>query len=259
MTSLKSLFDMKDRVALVTGGSRGLGFQIAEALGEFGARVVLVARKASELAEAVTRLQDQGIDAAGIDADLSDRTAISGLVTGVVASHGSIDVLVNNAGASWGAPAEDYPPEAWAKVFALNVDALFFLTREVAGRCFLPRGKGSIVNIASIEGMRGHHSWMVGTVAYNTSKGAVINMTRALAGEWGGRGVRVNALAPGFFPTKLTRGTLDRIGEMLADETPLGRLGGEDDLKGAALLLASDAGSYITGHVLVVDGGTTAI
>ena len=259
MVKLRTLFDLSGRVALVTGGSRGLGLQIAEALGEFGATVVLAARKQAELDDAVAQLQSQGVDAAAIAADVGNPASAAALVDQVLARHGTVNILVNNAGTTWGAPAENHPIEGWNKVVDLNVTGVFLLTQEFARRSFLPQGSGAVINVASIEGLQGHHPRRGGTIAYNTAKGAVINMTRALAAEWGPRGIRVNALAPGFFPSKLTAVTLDSHGEELVDSTPLGKLGGANDLKGAALLLASDAGGHITGHVLVVDGGMTVI
>lgn len=257
--SLQSLFDLTGRVALVTGGSRGLGFQIAEALGEYGAEVILAARQQKDLDEAVEILGRQGVKAHAIAANLSDEAAISGLVAEILERCGRIDILVNNAGASWGAPAETYPTEGWNKVFALNVSGLFFVTREVANRAFVPAGRGVVLNVASIEGLSGHHPKRIGTIAYNSAKGAVVNMTRALAAEWGPRNIRVNALAPGYFPSKLTTVLLAEHGEDLVAETPLGKLGGDHDLKGAALLMASDAGGHITGQILAIDGGALVV
>lgn len=257
-TDLHALFDLSGRVAIITGGSRGLGFQIAEALGEFGATLVLVARKADELADAVRFLADRGISASAIAIDLGTDNAAADVVGQVMREHGRIDILVNNAGTTWGAPAEDYPHEAWHKVIQLGLTGCFMLSQAVASRAFLPAGRGVIVNIASIEGLLGHPSSRLGTVAYNAAKGGVINMTRALATEWGPRGIRVNAIAPGFFRSKMTAATVDEHADDLIGQTPLGKLGNSSDLKGAALLLASDAGGHITGQALVVDGGYTA-
>ncbi|MFG1351398.1 SDR family oxidoreductase [Xanthobacter autotrophicus] len=256
---LHRLLDLSGRVAIVTGGSRGIGLQMAEALGEFGALVVITARKADELARARQHLEGLGIAAITLAADLSDAASIPGIVTEALAVTGRIDILVNNAGATWGAPAEAYPPQGWAKVMDLNLNRLFDLTREVAARAMLPQECGRIVNIASIAGLTGNLPGMEGTVAYNASKGGVISLTRALAAEWGARGITVNALAPGYFPSKMTAGTLDRHGEKLLAVTPRGMLGGAGDLKGAALLFASDAGAHITGQILAVDGGMTAV
>lgn len=259
MTALKQLFDLNGRVALITGGSRGLGLQIAEALGEFGATTVLVARKQAELDGAVAHLEGLGYHAVAVAADLSNPEAIGALVERVSADRGKIDILVNNAGAAWGEPAEDHSLEGWNKVINLNVTGLFLLTQATARQCFLPQGRGVVVNVASIEGLQGHHPRQAGTIAYNTAKGAVVNMTRALAAEWGAKNIRVNAIAPGYFPSKMTEATLDKVGSYLIEGTPLGKLGGPDDLKGAALLLASDAGGHITGQIIVVDGGSVVI
>jgi gluconate 5-dehydrogenase len=257
--TLHRLFDLSGRVAVVTGASRGIGLQMAEALGEFGARVVITARKADELAEAKARLEAQGVACATLVSDLSDPASIPPLVDAALELTGRIDILVNNAGATWGAPAEAYPPQGWSKVMDLNLNRLFDLTRETAARAMLPQGYGRIVNIASIAGLIGNPPDMMGTAAYNASKGGVLSLTRALATEWGRRGVTVNAIAPGFFPSKMTHGTLDRHGEKILEATPRGVLGGEHDLKGAVLLFASDAGAHITGQTLAVDGGMTAL
>jgi NAD(P)-dependent dehydrogenase (short-subunit alcohol dehydrogenase family) len=259
MSTLGKLFDLSGRVALVTGGSRGLGLQIARALGEYGASLALAARKQEELDAAIESLAAEGYMASAFAADLSAPGAAPRLAERVMARFGRIDVLVNNAGATWGAPAQDYPIDGWNKVMSLNVTALFLLTQAVARAAFLQQGSGAVINVASVEGLQGHHPDRLGTVAYNTAKGAVVNMTRALAAEWGPRNIRVNALAPGFFPSKMTAATLAEHGPEALRQTPLGKLGGETDLMGAALLLASDAGGHITGQTLVVDGGATVI
>ena len=256
---LRTLFDLSGRVALISGGSRGLGLQIAEALGEFGASLALVARREEELAAAVAHLAGQSIRAIPIAADLADPAAAETITAQALALAGRIDILVNNAGAAWGAPAESHPLDAWRKVIDLNLTGTFLLTQAVGRAAMLPAGKGRILNIASIEAMRGRPPGMPGTIAYATSKGGMISFTRSLAAEWGPRGITVNALAPGFFPSRMTHGTLARFGPELAARTPLGKLGGPHDLKGAALLFASDAGGHITGQVLAVDGGATAL
>lgn len=256
---LSQLFDLSGRTALVTGGSRGLGLQLAQALGEAGAKVMLTARKADELEQAAAQLQSQGIDAQWIAADCAREDDIERLGAQTLERLGQIDILVNNAGATWGAPAEDYPLEAWDKVMNLNVRGYFILSQYVGKHSMIPRRRGSIINVSSIAGLGGNPLDMK-TIAYNTSKGAVINFTRALAAEWGHYGIRVNALCPGFFPSKMSRGLLEAMGqERLAAHAPLQRLGDEEDLKGTTVLFASDAGKHITGQWLAVDGGVSAI
>ncbi|MDC8784003.1 SDR family oxidoreductase [Roseateles koreensis] len=256
---VQELFDLTGQVALVTGGSRGLGLQIAEALGDAGAKVMLTSRKAADLEQAVAHLQDRGIDARWIAADAADEVQARRVVTETLERLGQIDILVNNAGASWGAAAEDHPLEAWDKVMNLNIRSLFVFAQAVAKQSMIPRGSGRIINVASIAGLSGNPSTMK-TVAYNTSKGAAVNFTRALAGEWGPYGINVNALAPGFFPSKMTAGLLAAVGEEnMAAHAPLRRIGDDEDLKGAALLLASRAGKHITGQIIAVDGGVSAV
>jgi gluconate 5-dehydrogenase len=256
---IQQLFDLTGQVALVTGGSRGLGLQMAHALGEAGAKIMLSSRKAADLEAAAAQLQAAGIDARWIAADCGKEDDIRRLATETLERMGTIDILVNNAGASWGAPAEDHPLEAWDKVMNLNVRGYFLLSQEVAKRCMIPRRKGRILNVASIAGLAGNPSEMK-TIAYNTSKGAVVNFTRALAGEWGEYGITVNAICPGFFPSKMTYGLLEKMGaDNMAKGAPLRRLGDDEDLKGLALLFASDAGKHITGQWMAVDGGVSAI
>jgi gluconate 5-dehydrogenase len=257
--TVKQLFDLTGQTALVTGGSRGLGLQMAHALGEAGARLMLSSRKAADLEEAVAELKAAGIEADYIGADCAKEEDIRRLARETVKKMGRIDILVNNAGASWGAPAESHPVEAWDKVMNLNVRGYFILSQEVANLSMIPNGRGRILNLASIAGLAGNPPEMQ-TVAYNTSKGAVVNFTRALAGEWGKFGITVNAICPGFFPSKMTYGLLEKIGvEKMASHAPLNRLGDDEDLKGLTLLYASEAGKHITGQWLAVDGGVSAI
>jgi len=260
MRTVQELFSLKGQTAVVTGGSRGLGLQLAEALGEQGARVVLAARKQGELDEACAHLAARGIEATGIAADLSLETGVQAFANAALAHLGQVDILVNNAGATWGAPAEDFPLDAWDKVMNLNVRSIFLLCQALGKASMIPRGRGRIVNVASIAGLAGNPPGTMQTIAYNTSKAALINFTRTLAGEWGRYGITVNAIAPGFFPSKMTKGILAAVGaDTLAQQAPLGRLGDDEDLKGAVLLFASDAGKHITGQVLAVDGGVSAV
>ena len=256
---IQQLFDLSGKTALITGGSRGLGLQLAHALGEAGAKIMLTSRKATELEAAAAELSGAGIDARWIAADCAVESDIERLAAETLERMGDVDILINNAGASWGAPAEEHPLAAWDKVMNLNVRGYFLLSQQIAKHSMIGRRSGSIINVASIAGLAGNPVAMK-TIAYNTSKGAVINFTRALAGEWGRYGIRVNALAPGFFRTKLASGLIDQIGEdQMTAPVPLGRLGDDDNLKGAAVLLASDAGKHITGQYLAVDGGVSIV
>ena len=256
---IQQLFDLSGKTALVTGGSRGLGLQMAHALGEAGAKVVISARKEGELEEAVAELQSAGIDARWVAADCAKQDDITRLADETLQRMGDIDVLVNNAGATWGAPAEDYPVEGWDKVMNLNVRGYFLLSQQVARRSMIPRKAGRIINIASIAGLGGNPPELQ-MIAYNTSKGAVITFTQALACEWGKYGINVNAICPGFFPSRMTKGVLNELGaDNMAAHAPLRRLGDDEDLKGIALLYASDAGKHITGQWLAVDGGVSVV
>lgn len=257
--SVKKLFDLSGRAALVTGGSRGLGLQIAEALGEMGARVALTARKKNELDEAVAHLGKMGIEAHAWVCDVGKRETIPGVFDSVLGKFGRLDVLVNNAGAVWGAPAEDHPLEAWDKLVALNLVGGFVMAQQAAKKAMIPAKWGRIVNVASVAGLFASDPAVVRTVSYNATKHGVVGMTKQLAAEWGEHGITVNAICPGFFPSKMTRATLDTTGEMVRKVTPTRRLGGPEDLKGLAVLLASDAGRQITGQAIAVDGGASLV
>jgi gluconate 5-dehydrogenase len=259
MAGEKSLFSIKGMTALVTGGSRGLGLQIAEALGSHGARVVISARKADELEGAAAELKRQGIDAEWVAADAGKDEGVTALADAALQRLGHVDILVNNAGTTWGAPAQDHPVEAWDKVFNLNIRGAFLLSQLIGRRSMIPQGFGRIINVASIAGLRGNPPGSMCTVAYNSSKAALINFTRALAGEWGVHGITVNAIAPGFFPTRMASGVIEELGEAALQRIPLQRWGDDEDLKGAVLLFASNAGKHITGQVLAVDGGASAV
>ena len=258
--TLARLLDLKGRVALVTGGSRGLGLQMAEVLGELGAKVAITARKQHELDAATRHLKALGVEALPVVCDMSDLAAIPALVDRVITELGPIDILVNNAGTSWGAPTIDHPLDGWNKVITLNVTAIFVATQEVGRRCMVPRRSGKVINIASIQGLTGSYPEGMPTLAYNASKGAVVNMTRTLANEWAPLGINVNAIAPGFVPTKMTAPIAASLGkDATAEMAPMKRVGGPEDLKGAVALFASDACGFITGQTLAVDGGLTAV
>jgi len=257
--NVRELFALEGRAALVTGGSRGLGLQIAEALGEMGARIAITARKQNELDQAVAHLKKKKIDASAYVCDMGRREAIPPVADEVLKKLGRVDILVNNAGATWGAPAEDHPLEAWDKLVNLNLTGVFVLTQLVGKKSMIPAKWGRIINVASIAGLMGQDPRIVRTIAYNATKGGLVNFTRALAAEWGAHGITVNAICPGFFPSKMTQGVLGTTGELIRDWTPTKRLGNDEDLKGLAVLLASEASRHITGQAIAVDGGATVI
>jgi NAD(P)-dependent dehydrogenase (short-subunit alcohol dehydrogenase family) len=256
---VREMLDLGGRVAVVTGGSRGLGLQIAEGLGEMGAKIAITARKPEELDKAKAHLEGQGIEVVAVPSDIARPEAPKGLVDVVLERFGRIDILVNNAGATWGARAEEHPLEAWAKVIDLNLNGLFALTQEVARRCLLPQGRGRIINVSSVAGLGASPPEVLCAAAYHASKGAVVNLTRALAAEWGGRGITVNGICPGFFHSKMADRIIERSEELLLRLTPRGQLGGEEDLKGLAVLLASDASAHINGQNIAVDGGMSVL
>jgi len=257
--SVKSLLDLSDRVALVTGGSRGLGLQIAEALGEMGAKVAITARKSDELDHAVSRLAGQNITVESFVNDIGKREAIAPLADAVLKKFGKVDILVNNAGATWGAPAEQHPLEAWDKLVNVNLSGAFVLTQIIALKSMIPAKWGRIVNVASIAGLMGQDPRFAATAAYTATKHGLVGLTRQLAAEWGVHGITVNAICPGFFPSRMTLATLDTAGAMIREWTPTRRLGGDEDLKGLAVLLASEASRHITGQAIAVDGGATIV
>ena len=249
---VKKLFDLSGKNALVTGGSRGLGLQIAEALIEMGAKVAITARKKDELDSALSRLGSSG---RAFVSDIGKRDAIPPLVE----QCGRIDILVNNAGATWGSPAEDHPLDAWDKLMNVNLTGLFLLSQLVAKKYMIPARWGRIVNVASIAGLLGQDPRFAPTAAYTATKHGVVGLTRQLAAEWGVHGITVNAICPGFFPSKMTRATLATAGELVKEWTPTRSLGNDEDLKGLAVLLASDASRHINGQAIAVDGGASIV
>ena len=256
---VQELLSLKGKIALVTGGSRGLGLQMAEALGEMGARVAITARKKAELDEAVSHLSSQKISATAFVCDIGRREAIEPAAQAVLGELGRIDILVNNAGATWGAPAEDHPLDAWDKLVSVNLSGLFALTQIVAKRSMIPARWGRVVNVASVAGLLGQDPRFAPTAAYTATKHGVVGLTRQLAAEWGVHGITVNAICPGFFPSKMTKATLETAGKLIREWTPTRRLGNEEDLKGLVVLLASEASRHISGQAIAVDGGATAI
>ena len=255
--SVREMFELDGKVALVTGGSRGLGLQIATGLGEMGARIAISARNPAELAEAKSQLETHGIDVLTVVNDLSDAAQAPALVEAVLARFGGIDILVNNAGTSWGAPAEQLGLDAWNKVMTLNATSVFVLSQAVANRCFIPNRAGNIIVVASVAALR--IGAKMKALPYYASKAAALHMVRALASEWGPYGIRVNAICPGFFPSKMASGLLEKIGASVIAQTPLGRIGNDTDLQGAAVYLASDASRHVTGQYIAVDGGASIV
>jgi len=248
-------FDFSGEVAFVTGGSRGLGLEIAESFGQAGASVVITARREQWLSEAEKQLKEQGISVQALLCDVSDPASVEHTVGQALATFGKIDILVNNAGLTWGTPAENMPFERWRQVIDANITGTFLMS-QVIGRHMLERGKGNIINVASIAGLSGGQ---LNTVGYNASKAAVINLTRALAVEWGSHNIRVNAIAPGLFRTRMTEGIIAMGAETVVSNTaPLGRIGRPGEIGPVVLFLASEGASYITGQVVPIDGGSSA-
>jgi NAD(P)-dependent dehydrogenase (short-subunit alcohol dehydrogenase family) len=255
--NVRELFDLSGKVAIVTGGGSGIGRQMAEGLAEAGANLVLCARKAERCEQAAGELEQLGVKALGLGCDVRDPEQIATVVRRTVDEFGAVDVLVNNAGTVWGAAPEDMPLEGWQKVVDVNLTGVF-LFAQAAGREMIKRGGGSIVNIASVSGLHGAPPEVVNTVVYHATKGGVIAFTRDLAWKWAQHGIRVNSIAPGWFPSDMSKFVLDLQGEELTRRIPLGRFGGPEDLKGVVVFLAAPASAYVTGHTLVVDGGQSA-
>ncbi len=256
MASVKQLFDLSGRVAIVTGGAAGLGRQMAEAFAESGVNLVLCARKKDRCEQAATQFAELGVKTLALACDVRDPANIQDVVDRSVAEFGKIDILINNAGVSWGAPVEDMPLEAWNKVIETNLTGTFLFS-QAAGKVMIRQKRGKIINIASVAGFRGAPPELPAT-GYHASKGGVIAFTKDLACKWARHNINVNAIAPGWFPTHMSEVVIERNKDAFLKRIPLGRFGSENDLKGAAVFLASDASDFVTGHVLVVDGGQTA-
>ena len=254
---MTNLFDLSGKTAIVTGGGTGIGRQMAQGLAEAGANLVLCARKAERCEQAAFELEQLGVRAIGLGCDVRDPEQVQHVVTKAVEELGGVDVLVNNAGTVWGASPEEMPLEGWQKVIDVNLTGVFLFS-QAAGRVMIERGGGVIVNIASVAGLQGGPPEIMNTIVYNASKGGVIAFTRDLACKWAQHGIRVNSIAPGWFPSDMSGYVLERHEERLKQHIPLGRFGGPHDLEGVVVFLASDASGYVTGHTLVVDGGESA-
>lgn len=253
------MFDLSGKTAIITGGGRGLGAQIAHGLAEAGANIVLCSRKIEACEEVAKHISKEcGVQTLSMKCDITSREDIHKVVSETLNKFETIDILVNNSGATWGASTLDMPLEAWNKVIDTNLTGTFLMSQAV-GKVMVEQKQGKIINIASVAGLGGTHADMMDTVGYNASKGAVITLTKDLAVKWGKHNIHVNAIAPGFFPTKMSQVLLEQGKDAIEYMTPLGRLGNDEDLKGVALFLASSASNYVTGEVLVVDGGKHAM
>ncbi len=252
------LFRLDGKTAIVTGGGRGLGALIAEAFAEAGANVVVCSRKLEACEEVSEKLKSLGVRSLALTCDVTNPEDVKNVIAKTMEKFGTVDILVNNSGATWGAPAAEMPFEAWKKVMDVNVNGTFLMSQE-AGKVMIEQGSGKIINISSVAGLGGTDPRFMDTIGYNTSKGAVITFTKDLAAKWGQHNINVNAIAPGFFPTKMSKVLIEQGGKQILNLTPLKRFGKDEDLKGVALFLAAKASDYITGDVVVVDGGMHAI
>ena len=254
---IRELFDLSGRVAIVTGGSRGLGQEMAEGLAEAGASLMLCARREQWLTPTVNEMRERGFRVEGMTCDVSDPQQVQAVVEATVAAYSKVDILVNNAGVSWGERPETMPFDKWQKVIDINLTGAF-LFAQAAGREMLKRGYGRIINISSVSGLQssvdGPHY-----VGYAASKAGLFGLTRELAASWGRQGIRVNAIAPGFFHSRLADPALKYAEPSIKARNPIARVGDAGELKGVAVFLAADASNYITGQVIVVDGGRTIV
>lgn len=246
---------MTGKVAIVTGGSRGIGVEMAEGLAEAGASLMLCARRAEWLNETVEEFRGKGFQAEGKACDVSKAEDVQAVVDETVAKFGKVDILINNAGVSWGAMPEDMPLEKWQKVLDVNLTGCFLMA-QACGREMLKQGQGSIINIASISGLTSSANGPF-YAGYVASKAGLIGLTRELAASWGRKGIRVNAIAPGFFHSRLADAVIDIYERAIQENNVIPRIGNEGELKGLAVFLASEASSYITGQTIAVDGGMT--
>ena len=252
----RQIFDLTGRVAIITGGSVGLGRQMAEGFAEMGANLVLCARKKERGLQASEELQRFGVHVLALGCDVKEPASIREVVDVTVKQFGRVDILVNNAGTSWGAPIEEMKLEHWNKVIETNLTGTFLFSQAV-GKVMIAQHRGKIINMASVAGLRGSPP-NFSAIGYSASKGGVIIFTKDLACKWGMHNIQVNAIAPGWFPTEMSEKVIERNKESFLGSIPLGRFGGPHDLQGAAIFLASDASDFVTGHTLVVDGGQSA-
>ncbi len=255
MPTIQQLFDLTGRVAIVTGGSRGLGLEMAEGLAEAGARLMLCARRQDWLTPALAELRARGVTVEGALCDVAKPDQVQAVVDQTIAAYGQVDILVNNAGVTWGEDPEKMALDKWQRVLETNLTGAF-LFAQAAGRKMLERRYGRIINIASVAGLRSsvdapHYA------GYAASKAGLIGLTRELAASWGRQGIRVNAIAPGYFHSRLADPAIAFVEPSIQARSPIPRIGAAGELKGVAVFLAADASNYMTGQVVVVDGGGT--
>jgi gluconate 5-dehydrogenase len=256
--NVREMFDLNNKVAIVTGGGRGIGLKMAEGLSEVGANIVLCSRKVENCQKAVQDLAKLGVKTLAMACDVKSPSGIQNVVDKTLEEFGRLDILVNNSGVTWGGPAEDYSLEGWEKVMDTNMTGAFLFS-QMAGRAMIRQKSGSIINIASVMGVIGMESDAADAIAYSASKGALISFTKDLAAKWAKYNIRVNAIAPGWFPTDMTKWALDHNGKKILSHVPMGRFGEAEEIKGAVVYLASEASRYVTGIVLPVDGGLLAV
>ncbi len=258
MTELRQLFDLTGQTALVTGGSRGLGLEIAEGLAEAGASLMLLARREQWLNAAIEAMHTRGFRCEGALCDVSMPADVQSVVDKTIAAYGQIDILVNNAGVTWGAPAEEMPFEKWRSVLEVNLTGAFLFS-QACGRHMIRRKYGRIINVASIAGLKSAMPDGIHYAGYASSKAGLLGLTRELAAQWAPHNIRVNAIAPGFFPSRMTEKVLEAAKSYIESGIPMGRVGCPGELKGVAVFLAAPASNYITGQTIVVDGGATIV
>jgi len=257
MTTVKQLMSLEGRVSVVTGGATGLGLQMARALAEAGSNVVVCSRKLENCEQAAATLEKLGVKALGLACDVTKPDQVEAVKDATLKTFGRVDVLINNSGRAWVAPPEEMPLDRWQQIMDLNTTAPFICS-QIFGREMIKQKRGKIINIASIAGLQGRNPRAYSSIVYSTSKGALVNFTRDLAIKWAQHNIHVNCICPGFFVTPINQKLFEQNAEPILREIPLGRTGGENDLKGIAVLLASDASNFMTGAIIPVDGGTVA-
>ena len=255
--NVREMFDLNGKVAIVTGGGRGIGLKMAEGLAEVGANIVLCSRKVENCQKAAQDLAKLGVKTLAMACDVKSPASIQGVVDKTLEKFGRLDILVNNSGVTWGGAVEEYSLEGWEKVMDTNMTGAFLFS-QMAGRAMIRQKSGSIINIASVMGVIGIQEG-ADAIAYSASKGALITFTKDLAAKWAKHNIRVNAIAPGWFPTDMTKWVFEHHSKKILSFVPMGRFGQPEELKGAVVYLASDASKYVTGIVLPVDGGQLAI